>query len=408
MALGKVVTNENGLSVGAGLSDPFNAQGTKEFFHFWGLKSEDQSARTSSWQHLSDVRIGDKRYDLRNADDFQAFQNDLKDGVLDGKGTSKDGNVLFNDGVITTANGAKYDIRKPEDVLRLKVDSSDGKIDGNYTPAESLKDGVDHGISHHVNGGGGLTAQERSEFGNFWGLDPADQRNRANEYAHLTRLKFGDKTYDLSDPKQWKAFTDVIGKSGDNVAINNGKISVPGKTYDIRNPKDVIALREDFKDGKLDGKIAEAKGSTKPQGTTGTSGSNGAGGTPAPSTTAEPRGADGPKETRAPGETPAPENAPQTKVASPTNYKGMSLQQLLLELLRKIGAKEEELKGKLKDLGTQIDAAGGPDKAPQELKTQLLEIQQTLQQLNEITNLITSLSKSDHDMKMSVIRNISV
>jgi hypothetical protein len=256
----------------------------------------------------------------------------------------------------------------------------------------------------------GMKQQDVNEFFHFWGREKGDQNARANSWQHLARLQVGDKVYDLTDPKEYVAFKNDVadgcldgkatGADG-NVTFNDGIIKAGDKTYDIRKPEDVLRLKEDSKDGAIDGKVtskpvAAKDGVDKPA-------STGATDSPANTNGTAPHAVTAPT---SPTASNIPEaNAPRTQDIP--DFTHMSWSQIVNYIRNMLAGKEGEAKAKMKDLAKKASGLDANSPEAKELNAQIAEITDMVKQIEEIVTMLSNLQKGQHDLAMTMIRNLA-
>jgi hypothetical protein len=231
------------------------------------------------------VTVGKKKYDLDDASGREAFRKDARDGQLDGKARNKDSRSLNLDGetydlrtdpgrnqferliedelggiynqhenkvTIPRDDGPDrtYDLDTPEGRRAFKRDVSDGELDGHYDreAAKALRE-----EKREARRSGGCDEDQvhlhRDES------DKSDGTSRSSRNgAHLRDVEFNGKHYNLRDPGQEERFRTALMKDP-NVTYfaADNMVMVGDKTYDLDNPEDFHAFRQDMADRKLDG-----------------------------------------------------------------------------------------------------------------------------------------------------------
>ena len=241
------------------------------------------------------VTVGRKTYDLDDASGREAFRKDARDGELDGKARNKDSRSMNLDGDVfdlrTDAgreqlaglvegehgeDGARYD--QEDNIVTVERDNgrdrdynldtakgrrdferdiSDGKLDGEWDrkaarelqaeKREARRGEDSRGCDEPVN-------KDRLDDSARSDASEGSRRSSRSNGSHLRDIEFNGRFYDLRKPAEEESFRKAL-MSDPNVTYieEDNMVMVGDKTYDLDDPEQFHAFRQDMADGKLDG-----------------------------------------------------------------------------------------------------------------------------------------------------------
>jgi hypothetical protein len=241
----------------------------------------------------NEVKVGKKTYDLDSASGREAFRKDARDGELDGKARHQDSRSMNLDGdvydlrtdagreqfagLVEGDQGARYD--QEDNVVTVERengrdrdydldtakgrrdferDISDGNLDGKWDREAARELRAEKREARRGEDSRGCdepVMKDRKEHSeNGAKFDHSEGSRRSGNGSHLRDVEYNGRYYDLRKKAEEESFRKALMNDPNVTYIKEDNMVMVGeKSYDLDDPEQFHAFRQDIADGKLDG-----------------------------------------------------------------------------------------------------------------------------------------------------------